>query len=220
MSLVAETERFESRLVQSARKAGLTLESDQIRCLTAHARELISWNKKMNLTAIRTPELIAEKHFVDALAVSRFFTDEKRVMDMGSGGGFPAIPLKVMHPEISFVLADAVRKKVTFLNHVIRTLGLKDIRAEHARVEDMARDRELAGTFDAVVSRGFARLETFASLALPMLRPGGAIWALKGEGGAGEITPGLESRFHIRMDQYCLPFEKAERVLIRLGHEG
>ena len=199
---------------------GVTLEPDQIRQMCGHARELISWNKKMNLTAIRKPELIAEKHFTDALAVSRYLTDEKRIMDMGSGGGFPAIPLKVVRPDISFFLADAVRKKVTFLNHVIRTLGLQDIRAQHARVEDLARDPALAGTFDAVVSRGFAQLDAFVSLALPMLRPGGTIWALKGEGGTGEITPELERRFDIKIDPYVLPFEKAERMLIRLKYHN
>lgn len=196
---------------------GLELDPDQVRQMCGHARELIAWNKKMNLTAIRKPEMIAEKHFADALGVSRFLMGEKRIMDMGAGGGFPSIPLKVVRPDISFVLADAVRKKVTFLNHVIRSLGLKDICAQHGRVEDMARDAHLAGTFDAVISRGFARLDDFVALALPMLRPGGTIWALKGEGGEGEITPELESRFHIRIDEYRLPFDDAARMLIRLG---
>lgn len=216
MTLVSETSRFKSALVKGAEKAGLNLESVQLEQLTTHAAELMSWNKKMNLTAIRKPELIAEKHFLDALAVSRFITDEKRVLDMGSGGGFPAIPIKVMHPDVFFILADAVRKKVTFLNHVIRTLGLKDIRAEHARVEEMARDSRLAGTFDIVVSRGFAHLDTFVSLSLPMLRPGGSIWALKGAGGDSEISPELKSRFCIRIDEYVLPSEGAQRMLIRL----
>ena len=216
MATSSDLQRFETRLTAGTREMGMPLTPEQVRMMTAHARELLAWNRKMNLTAIRDPQAVAEKHFIDALAISRFVTDENRIMDMGTGGGFPGIPVKVMHPEVSFTLVDAVRKKVSFLSHVIRTLGLKDIRATHARVEDLAVEPETAGTYDAVIARGFTRLDAFADLALPMLRPEGTIWALKGEGGPDEITSELKSRFHIRTDAYELPFEKAGRYLIRL----
>jgi len=211
-----DTDRFEKRLIACAKEMGLSLTLKQTGMLTAHAAELMAWNKKMNLTAIRDPQSIAEKHFIDALAVSRFITDEKRVMDMGTGGGFPGIPVKIMHPQVAFTLVDAVRKKVSFLNHVIRTIGLKDIRAVHARVEALALEPEIAGCFDAIIARGFTRLDAFADLALPMLRPGGTIWALKGQGGPDEVTCDLKALFHVQIDEYELPFEKAERYLIRL----
>lgn len=217
MSGSTQISAFERRLVQGAEELGLTLSPAQVRLLETHARELMAWNRKMNLTAIRSPEAIAEKHFIDALAVSRFITREKKIMDMGTGGGFPSLPLKIIHPGIAFTLVDAVRKKVTFLNHVIRTLGLDGIRADHARVEELALTEGVAGTFDAVISRGFAQLDVFVALALPMLRPGGVIWAMKGEDGTSEITPDLAGRFRIRTDDYRLPFEKSGRVLIRLS---
>jgi 16S rRNA (guanine527-N7)-methyltransferase len=216
MAVQSDLQGFETRLTSGALELGMPLTPDQTRLLTAHARELLLWNRKMNLTAIRTPQAVAEKHFIDALTISGFVTQEKRIMDMGTGGGFPGIPVKIMHPHIDFFLVDAVRKKISFISHVIRTLGLKDIRATHARVEDLAGEPDTAGTFDAVMARGFTRLDAFADLALPMLRPKGTIWALKGEGGPDEITPELQARFHVRTDEYELPFDKARRYLIRL----
>ena len=137
-------------------------------------------------------------------------------MDMGTGGGFPSIPLKVLNPFACFCLVDASRKKVTFLKHVIRTLKLENINAIHSRVEDLALDDAYAENFDAVMSRGFAGLEKFVDLALPLLRPGGKIYALKGKKAEEEITPALKSRFEIRIDHYQLPFEKSDRYMIQL----
>lgn len=211
------TDIFKARLEQGASRIGQPLAPEQIDLMAGHARELAAWNKKINLTAIREPGEMAEKHFVDAVAVQPFLGTESRIMDMGSGGGFPAIPLKIMNPGICFTLVDSVRKKVSFLNHVVRTLGLEEIRAVHARVEDLAKMSEHARTYDAVMSRGFAGLETFAAYARPMLNTRGRIYALKGRQALDEITPGLEAGFHIMHDHYQLPFEKSDRYLVRLS---
>ncbi len=135
---------------------------------------------------------------------------------MGTGGGFPSIPLKILNPSTHFCLVDASRKKVNFLKHVIRTLKLDNINAMHSRVEDLALDDAYAKSFDAVISRGFSGLEKFVGLALPLLKPGGKIYALKGKQAEEEITPALRSRFEIRIDHYQLPFEKSDRYMIRL----
>ena len=208
--------KFCDRLKQGCEKIQVDISNEQISLMAVHATQLILWNKKINLTAIVEPQAMAEKHFIDALAVHTFLGQEKRMMDMGTGGGFPSIPLKILNPDLELVLVDSSRKKVTFLKHVIRTLGLKNIEALHCRVEDLAEDKSHAGTYDAVISRAFTGLEKFVELAFPLLKPEGKIYALKGKQAPEEITPILLSQFEIKTDHYQLPFEKSDRYMIRL----
>ncbi len=207
---------FIKRLKKGAALSGQTLTQDQLGLMASHAGELMVWNKKINLTGIKDPMAVAEKHFIDAVCVYPLLNKESRIMDMGTGGGFPALPLKILNPEMAVTMVDAVRKKVNFLNHVVRTLGLDDILAVHARVEDLSKDPSHAQGYDAVISRGFADLEKFVDLALPMLRPGGRIYALKGDHARKEITPALDQAFEISTTHYRLPFEKSERYLVCL----
>ncbi len=212
-------EDFIRRVDKGATHVGLTLTREQLDLMAGHARELMVWNKKINLTAIRDVAEIAEKHFIDAVSVSPLLNPVAavmgyRMMDMGTGGGFPAIPLKILHPEMAVTMVDSVRKKTSFLNHVVRILGLEDISAIHTRVEDLANDTAHAKGYDAVISRGFADLEKFVGLAVPMLKPGGRIYALKGDHAKEEITPCLNQNFEISTAHYCLPFEKSHRYLV------
>ena len=209
-------EVFCDRLKQGCEKIKVDITQEQISLMAAHGAQLILWNKKINLTAIVDPLAMAEKHFIDSLAVQPFLGQEKRVMDMGTGAGFPSIPLKILNPWLDFVLVDSSRKKVNFLKHVIRTLGLKNIEAVHSRVEDLARDDSHGNAYDAVISRAFAGLEKFVGFSLPLLKPGGTIYALKGKHAPDEITSDLKSQFEIRTDHYQLPFEKSDRYLIQL----
>lgn len=207
---------FVQRLAEGCRRLDLFLTGDQTTAMTAHAAELMRWNKKINLTAITGPGAVAEKHFVDAVAASAHITGVAKIMDLGSGGGFPGLPLKVLNPHLELVLVDAARKKVNFLKHVIRTLKLDTADAIHSRVEDLHADPDFAGQFDGIVARGFAGLEKFADLALPLLKPGGSLFAMKGENAEREITPDLSRRFDILTSYYRLPFEGADRYVIRL----
>jgi len=195
---------------------GLSLSPDQTGLLAAHAKQLQLWNAKMNLTAITDIQLVAYKHFVDALAAARFLERPARIMDIGSGAGFPAVPMKILYPNLDVTMVDAVRKKVSFLNHVVRTLKLDNIRAVHARVEDLAKDSGHFQIYDTVTARGFADLGKLAGLAGPMLAPGGRIYALKGAHALEEITPELETRFHITHKSYTLPFVDAQRFVVIL----
>ncbi|HBT88581.1 MULTISPECIES: 16S rRNA (guanine(527)-N(7))-methyltransferase RsmG [Desulfobacter] len=195
---------------------GLNLSSNQMALLAAHARELQLWNAKINLTAITDIRLVAYKHFVDALAAAMFVEGPSRIMDIGSGAGFPAVPMKVICPDLDVTMVDAVRKKVSFLNHVVRTLKLENIRALHARVEDLAKDPGHFQMYDAVTARGFADLGKLARLASPMLVPGGRIYALKGAHAPEEITSELERQFHITHKPYSLPFVDAQRFVVIL----
>nr|WP_319492986.1 16S rRNA (guanine(527)-N(7))-methyltransferase RsmG [uncultured Desulfobacter sp.] len=208
--------QFSQYLKKGADALGIGLSPDQIDLLVAHARELQLWNAKMNLTAIKDVRLVAYKHFVDALAAARFLDRPSRIMDIGSGAGFPAVPMKVFCPGLDVTMVDAVRKKVSFLNHVVRTLKLDNIKAVHARVEDLAGDSGHFQMYDAVTARGFADLGKLVTLAGPMLAPGGRIYALKGDHALEEITPELEAQFEITHEYYTLPFVDAQRVVVML----
>lgn len=214
--ITAQIREFETFLGQGAKKINVALTDHQVSLLSVHARELLLWNQKINLTAITRPLEMAEKHFIDALAVRRFICPAQRILDMGSGGGFPGIPLKVVLPDTEFCLVDASRKKVNFLKHVIRTLGLPQIQALHSRVEDLGQAPEHAGRYDGVISRGFADLEKFVDLALPFLKPGGIVYAMKGKAGVEEISLGLRDRFSVFQEVYQLPLLQSDRSMIRL----
>ncbi|MCA1784964.1 MAG: 16S rRNA (guanine(527)-N(7))-methyltransferase RsmG [Desulfobacteraceae bacterium] len=200
---------------------GISLTRDQVDQMACHAAQLEQWNRKINLTAITNPQDIAQKHFLDAIAVLPYMDQgnnhQKKIVDMGSGGGFPGLPIKLLNPDMQMVLVDASRKKVHFLKHVIRMLGIKGITAVHCRVEALHQDPDFAGRFDGVLARGFAGLESLAQLAAPLVTPAGTIYALKGPGAKAESTPDLESRFNIQYDWYTLPFTGGERCLVRLS---
>ena len=159
----------------------LTLTILKIRLFSTHAIELIKWTQKINITTITDPIEVASNHFLDSLVPAQFIPPEAAVLDIGSGGGFPGIPLKVLLPELSVTLIDASRKKVSFLKHVIRTLKLDNIEALHIRAEDLANHPSYINRFDVIISRALSSLDFFVRLALPLLADGGVIIALKGE---------------------------------------
>lgn len=135
----------------------------------------IEYNSHTNLSAIRTPEGIIEKHFIDSLMLGNFVKLSGKVLDIGSGGGFPGIPLKILFPEVDFTLMDSVGKKVRAMNHFIEWLGLIGIRAIQARAEEVSKLPEYRGQFDFVVSRATAYLPQILEWAEPFLAKDGQI---------------------------------------------
>ena len=142
-------------------------------------------NKVMNLTAITDPTEIVTRHFLDCAALTPYMPQDGRVLDVGTGAGFPGMPLAILCPQTEFVLLDALRKRIDFLNEVITDLGLTNVTAVHARAEDYARDNR--GTFDLAVSRAVADLRVLSELALPMVKVGGAFLAMKAEDCTEEV---------------------------------
>ena len=195
----------------------INVSEQQAQLMSLHAKELMLWNKKINLTAIKQPIQIVEKHFIDCLAVSSFIKNEKSIIDMGSGGGFPGIPLKIMKPDLEIVLMDSSRKKINFLKHVIRLLDLTNINAIHTRVQDLHENISFKNRFDAVISRAFTELSNFVDLASPFLNKGGSIYAMKGKHAKKEITPEILEKFQITTNHYTLPFEQAHRYMVKLS---
>lgn len=149
-----------------------------------YAEMLTERNEKVNLTAITDPDEIRVKHFTDSLAAIDLIKTGATVLDIGSGAGFPGIPLKVARDDISVTLLDSVNKKVAFMNDVIADLGLKNIEAVHARIEDFPHK----GEFDVAVSRAVAELTTLAEYALPFVKVGGTFVAYKSEKAEAEAA--------------------------------
>lgn len=208
-------------LVEGAAHFGLTLTDQQIRRCYRHAEILHQWNRSTNLTAITDAHSMAVKHFLDAFGPAAYVTPMTRVLDVGSGGGFPGLPLKVWCPSIDLTLVDRQRKKVSFLRYVIRALEMSNARALQIRVEDLARqcDRPL---FDTIVCRAFGGLAFMVSHLPPLLAAGGRIVVWKGrlpEQEIREVQPLLQTAkraLTLSVRSYRLPFSDAERTLVIL----
>ncbi|MBI3760934.1 MAG: 16S rRNA (guanine(527)-N(7))-methyltransferase RsmG [Chloroflexi bacterium] len=169
----------------------LTLTSAQLAAFQAYADELVEWNAKFNLTAITDPEGIQIKHFLDSLACRLAFraasaSPAATVIDIGTGAGFPGIPLKIVCPAIRLTLVEATGKKVKFLEHIIARLGLSGVTAVKARAEEIGRDPAHRERYDWAVARAVAEMPTLVEYLLPLVRLGGKCLAQKGEGAPAE----------------------------------
>lgn len=151
---------------------GIDLSEKQFLQFEKYYELLTEWNSFMNLTAITEHEEVLKKHFLDSLSIVKAvkMEDIHTVMDIGTGAGFPGIPLKISYPHLKVVLLDSLGKRVKFLNHVINELGLEDISAIHGRAEDFARQAEYREQFDLCVSRAVANLSSLSEYCLPYTR--------------------------------------------------
>lgn len=180
---------------------------------------LLEKNKVINLTAVTEPTEVVTRHFLDCAALAPHMPQGGRVLDVGTGAGFPGMPLAILCPETEFVLLDALRKRIDFLNEVIETLGLTNVTAVHARAEDFAKDSR--ASFDMVVSRAVADLRTLSELAVPMVKVGGCFLAMKAADCAEEVQSAAHA-FEVlgvgepEMLSYTVPHDGIERALVRL----
>lgn len=160
------------RLQSKAEQLGIRLSEKQLEQFQCYYERLIEKNKVMNLTAITEYEEVVDKHFVDSILLGsvKELSGKKRVIDVGTGAGFPGIPLKIVYPELEITLLDSLNKRVKFLDEVIEELGLTGIQAVHSRAEDLAQDAAHRQQYDICVSRAVANLATLSEYCIPFVK--------------------------------------------------
>ena len=167
-------------------KGALTLDVDlkdaEINRFIKYKELLKDWNTKINITAITNDDEIDTKHFLDSLTpfVTDIFNGSKKVIDIGTGGGFPGVPLKIVNPDLNITLLDSLNKRIVFLNEVIEQLGLEDIEAVHGRAEELSITLKYREQYDICVSRAVASLDTLSEYCIPFVKVGGYFVSMKG----------------------------------------
>lgn len=202
---------------------GIKLSDKQYEQFDQYYELLVEWNSFMNLTGITDYEEVLLKHYVDSLVLNieeiGHDNDNISLIDVGTGAGFPGLPLKIAHPQLNVVLLDSLNKRVKFLNQVIEDLGLEGIQAIHSRAEDGGRNKNLREQFDISVSRAVANLSTLSEYNLPFVKVGGYFVAYKSGDVDDEVKNAANAVKQLgglieRVDKFKLPYSDIERSLV------
>lgn len=181
-------EEFASFLQESTYKLiGYELSDFQVSQFCHFGDLLLDWNQRLNLTRITDPHEVILKHFIDSMVLSKYISGVS-FADIGTGAGFPGVPLKILRPDLAIVLMDSLKKRLNFLDIIIKALDLREIRTVHARAENFGRDMHFRNYFDTVSSRAVARLPVLLEYALPVLKVNGLFLAPKGSQVVDELA--------------------------------
>ena len=172
---------MQNKLIETFNSAGINLSPTQVKQFVNYYDFLIDYNQKVNLTAITEPTEVIIKHFLDSVLPYQFITKSSKLIDIGTGAGFPLIPLKILRPDINIVLVDSLNKRIVFLKELVLLLGLEGVECIHSRAEDLAMRLEFREKFDYCVARAVARLNTLLELTLPFVKEGGYLLSYKSD---------------------------------------
>lgn len=179
--------QFKEMLCKECKLQNIEINEDVIQKLSIYKDLLLEWNEKMNLTAITDEYEIIVKHFVDCLECSKAIKDEKKIIDVGTGAGFPGMVLAIYYPDIEFTLLDGLNKRLIFLQEVVDKLGLTNVKIVHGRAEEVVRIDNLFNYYDASVSRAVANLPVLLEYVSPYVKVGGYSIVMKGDSVEEEI---------------------------------
>ena len=175
-----EKDEFFYKLQNQVQKIDIKLTNKQLNEFYTYMNLLIEWNKNINLTAITEPEEIIKKHFIDSLTISKNIQKDSSIIDVGTGAGFPGIPLKIVREDINVVLLDALNKRLNFLNEVIKENKLENIETVHFRAEEIGKNKKYREKYDIATSRAVAQLNILVEYLLPLVKIGGKCICMKG----------------------------------------
>ena len=200
----------------------ITLSDKQLEQFDIYFKFLVEYNNYVNLTAITEEEDVYIKHFYDSILVGKVFdlSNIETICDVGSGAGFPSIPLKIVYPNLKVTIVDGLDKRITFLKQLVEKLGLDNVNLVHDRAEEYAKDHR--ESFDVVTARAVARANILNELCIPLVKVGGYFISMKGKNADEEISEGnslkvLNARI-VKKNEYFLPKEESKRVLILIEH--
>ncbi|CEH32558.1 16S rRNA (guanine(527)-N(7))-methyltransferase RsmG [Aneurinibacillus migulanus] len=200
---------------------GIALSEEQMAQFEKYYELLVEWNEKMNLTGITEKSQVYEKHFYDSITPAFYydFTNVESVIDVGSGAGFPGIPLKICFPSLKLTILDSLNKRLVFLQEVARQLELKNVEFVHGRAEDAGRDKKYREQFDMATARAVARMNVLTELCIPFVKPGGVFLVMKGANVEEELNEGKKAIKSLggkteKVETFELPEEQSERNII------
>lgn len=201
-------------LKEAILEMGLECSDEQVSKLNKYMQGILEWNEKVNLTRITEPEEFLVKHYLDSLVCCRRdeFLKAKKIIDVGTGAGFPGIPLAVMSPDKQFVLMDSLNKRLKIIDELCLDAGITNVQTVHARAEELARNKQHREKYDLCVSRAVANMAVLAEYCLPFIRVGGCLMAYKGPEAAEEAEAAekaikllggeIQEIYEAKLDQY------------------
>lgn len=214
-----ESNEFTKNMVAKASNINVQLSESNISQFKEYMDILLDWNEKMNLTAITEKKEIVDKHFIDSLTINKCIKDNDKIIDIGTGAGFPGIPLKIVKSETEILLLDSLNKRINFLNEVINKLNLKKINTIHGRAEEIARNNVYRESYDVAVSRAVASLPTLLELMVPFVKVNGMCICMKGSNIEDELTLSKKAMEELgvvveKIEQFELPDTDIKRNII------
>lgn len=210
---------MKNKLKEISKEINIDLNEEQLDKFKKYMDLLLEWNEKINLTAITKEDEVILKHFIDSMTVLKHIEDGTSIVDVGTGAGFPGIPVSIANDNVNVTLVDSLNKRISFLQEVISEIELTDIKAIHSRAEDFGQNNEHREKYDISVSRAVANLSVLVEYLLPLVKVGGKCICMKGSEVEEEIT---NAKFAIKelggkieaVNEFCLPGTDIKRNII------
>lgn len=219
-----EKEMFYREMKNKGEEIGIDFSVEQLWKTYRYMELLIDWNQKINLTAITEPKEIIQKHFIDSLTINKNIKNAKKVVDIGTGAGFPGVPLGIMNEKTEMFLVDSLNKRIIFLEEVVKELNLKNITLIHARAEDFGKKEEYREKFDIAVSRAVANLSTLSEYLVPLVKIGGKVISMKASDASEEINNAKKAINVLggaieNVEEFTLPESDIGRTIVTIRKE-
>lgn len=217
-------EAFLSQMEDKLLELKIRFSVEQLEQFFVYMNLLIEWNEKMNLTAITEPEEIVLKHFIDSVTILNKLDNYAKIVDVGTGAGFPGIPLSIMNPTLKITLVDSLNKRLVFLQEVVNKLNLKNIEIVHARAEEFGQNKKYRESFDFATSRAVANLSTLSEYLIPLVKVNGKVISMKAAEAQDEINDAKKAIEILggkieKIDEFNLPQSDIGRTVITIKKE-
>ncbi len=214
-----EREEFYEEMLEKSSKLNINLTVEQLNKFYKYMEMLITWNEKINLTAIIEPHEIILKHFIDSLTLDKYLKNNENLVDVGTGAGFPGIPISIVRKDIKITLVDSLNKRLNFLNEVIKELKLENVETVHSRAEDLGQDIKYREKFDISTSRAVANLSTLSEYLIPLVKINGQAICMKAGDAQDEIKNAQNAIKTLggqidKIEEFCLPDSDINRTII------